>query len=110
MTPVPLVTGALTEGLPAGTIGVMKHLMAASVALLAMTPSAQPPAPIPSALESLANAERAFAKTATETGIRDSFLAYFDEDAIAFNPAPVSATARLRSRPARPFTDYELRW
>jgi len=27
-----------------------------------------------------------------------------------FNPAPVSATERLRSRPARPFTDLELTW
>jgi ketosteroid isomerase-like protein len=55
-------------------------------------------------------AERAFAQAATEKGIRDSFLEYFADDAIAFNPAPVSATARLRSRPARPFSDYELRW
>src|SRR4029079_9629085 len=60
--------------------------------------------------ESLVNAERAFAKTATEKGIRDSFLEYFADDALAFNPAPISATERLRSRPGRPFSDYELRW
>jgi len=64
----------------------------------------------PGALDSLVNAERAFAKTATEKGIRDSFLEFFDESAIAFDPAPVSATARLRSRPGRPFSEYELRW
>jgi ketosteroid isomerase-like protein len=62
------------------------------------------------ALRSLVDAERAFAETATQKGIRDSFLEYFAEDAIAFNPAPVSATARLRSRPARPFSEFELRW
>lgn len=61
-------------------------------------------------LQALVDSERAFAKAATEKGIRDSFLAYFAEDAIAFNPAPTSATARLRSRPARPFSEYELRW
>jgi len=63
-----------------------------------------------STLDSLVNAERAFAKTATEKGIRDSFLEFFDESAIAFDPAPVSATARLRSRPGRPSSELELRW
>jgi len=61
-------------------------------------------------LQTLVDAERAFAHAATEKGIRDSFLEYFAEDAIAFDPAPVSATARLRSRPSRPFSDAELRW
>ena len=60
------------------------------------------------ALQSLVDAERAFAQTATEKGIRDSFLEYFADDAIAFEPAPTSATARLRSRPSRPFSDAEL--
>ena len=62
------------------------------------------------ALRALVDAERAFAETATQKGIRDSFLEYFAEDAIAFSPAPVSATTRLRSRPARPFSEFELRW
>jgi ketosteroid isomerase-like protein len=62
------------------------------------------------ALQTLADAERAFAQAATEKGIRDSFLEYFADDAIAFDPAPTSATARLRSRPSRPFSDAELRW
>jgi ketosteroid isomerase-like protein len=88
----------------------MKQLIICGVAALSITASAQPPAPMASNLESLANAERAFAKAATEKGIRDSFLEFFDENAIAFNPAPVSATARLRSRPGRPFSEFELRW
>jgi ketosteroid isomerase-like protein len=88
----------------------MKQLIISGVAALSIAAIAQPPTQMPSALESLANAERAFAKSATEKGIRDSFLEYFDEDAIAFTPTPVSAIARLRGRPARPFTDYELRW
>jgi ketosteroid isomerase-like protein len=88
----------------------MKLVMLSGVAALSIAAAVQPPAQTPGALESLANAERAFAKTATEKGIRDSFLEFFDENAIAFNPAPVSATARLRSRPSRPFSEYELRW
>ncbi len=88
----------------------MKLLMISGVTALSIAAMAQSPSQVPSALESLASAERAFAKTATEKGIRDSFLEFFDENAIAFNPAPVSATARLRSRPGRPFSEYELRW
>ena len=61
-------------------------------------------------LDSLADTERAFAQAATQKGIRDSFLEYFAEDSIAFNPAPISAAGRLRSRPVRPFSEYELRW
>ena len=61
-------------------------------------------------LQALADTERAFAQAATQKGIRDSFLEYFADDAVAFNPAPISAKERLRSRPARPFSEYELRW
>ena len=63
-----------------------------------------------SPLDTMVNAERAFAKAATQKGIRDSFLEFFADDAIAFTPAPVSATERLRSRPARPFSELELTW
>jgi ketosteroid isomerase-like protein len=65
---------------------------------------------ISSQLEALVDTERAFAQAATDKGIRDSFLEYFADDAMAFNPAPISAKERLRSRPARPFSEYELRW
>jgi ketosteroid isomerase-like protein len=65
---------------------------------------------IPAALQSMADTERAFAETCTRKGIRDSFLEYFADDAIAFNPAPISAKDRLRTRPARPFREAELRW
>jgi ketosteroid isomerase-like protein len=88
----------------------MKQLTISVLTALSIATLVQQATQVPSALESLANAERAFAKTATDKGIRDSFLEFFDENAIAFNPAPVSATARLRSRPGRPFSEYELRW
>jgi ketosteroid isomerase-like protein len=61
-------------------------------------------------LQALVDTELAFAQAATQKGIRDSFLEFFADDAIAFNPAPISAKDRLRSRPARPFSEYELRW
>ncbi len=67
-------------------------------------------AEIPAALQSMADTERAFAEACTRKGIRDSFLEYFADDAIALNPAPVSAKERLRGRPARPFSEAELRW
>jgi ketosteroid isomerase-like protein len=83
-------------------------LAAAAVLVAAVALSAQEP--IPPALQAMVDAERAFAQSATQKGIRDSFLEYFAEDALAFNPAPISATARLRERPARAFSEFELRW
>jgi ketosteroid isomerase-like protein len=65
---------------------------------------------IPAALQAMVDTERAFAQTATEKGIRDSFLEYFAAGSIAFNPGPISATQRLRERPARAFSEFELRW
>ena len=49
-------------------------------------------------------------KRQRQKGIRDSFLEVLCGRCIAFNPAPISAKERLRSRPARPFSDHELRW
>jgi len=61
-------------------------------------------------LAALAGAERAFARTATQKGIRDSFLEFFADDAIALVPDAVPAKERLRSRPAVPFSENELIW
>ena len=88
----------------------MKHLLVSCLAALSATAFVPSTPQSSNALDSLVNAERAFAKTATDKGIRDSFLEYFAKDAITFNPAPISATERLRSRPGRPFSEYELRW
>jgi ketosteroid isomerase-like protein len=62
------------------------------------------------ALAALADTERAFAKAATVKGIRDSFLEFFADDAVALVPEPASWKARLRSRPAVPFSEHELVW
>ena len=88
----------------------MARALAAAVAGLFLTTLIAAQNSVSSELEALVNTERAFARAATEKGIRDSFLEYFADDAVAFNPAPISAKDRLRSRPSRPFSEYELRW
>jgi len=88
----------------------MKRVLAAAVGGLFLTTFVAAQNTISSELEALADAERAFARAATQKGIRDSFLEYFADDAIAFNPAPIVAKDRLRGRPSRPFSEYELRW
>ena len=88
----------------------MKRVLAAAVGALFLTTFVTAQNTISSELEALADAERAFARAATQKGIRDSFLEYFADDAIAFNPAPIVAKDRLRGRQSRPFSEYELRW
>ena len=56
-------------------------------------------------------AERAFARTSVEKGIRESFLTFFAEDGINFQPHPVKTREALLKRPApqvRP--PIELNW
>jgi hypothetical protein len=68
----------------------MRNTLAVSaVFVVGVAVSAQEP--IPPALQAMVDAERAFAEAATQKGIRDSFLEYFAADAVAFNPAPISA-------------------
>jgi hypothetical protein len=47
----------------------------------------------PPALDSLIEAERAFAPAAVQKGIRDSFLEYFDDDALALTPETTAAAS-----------------
>ena len=61
-------------------------------------------------LQALVDTERSFAHAATLKGVRDAFLDFFADDGIALTPLPTSATARLRSRPAQPFSATELKW
>jgi ketosteroid isomerase-like protein len=63
------------------------------------------------ALVSLVEAERAFARTSVERGVRESFLAFFAEDGINFQPHPTKTREAFLKRPApaarQPFT---LNW
>jgi len=76
--------------------------------LLIAHTTAQPD--IPPALAAMADTERSFAQTATQKGWRDAFLDFFADDAIAFAPEVISAKARLRKQPSRPFSELELVW
>jgi ketosteroid isomerase-like protein len=59
--------------------------------------------PKPSAaLDSLVAAERAFARTSVQKGIRESFLEFFAEDGVNFQPHPVKTRAAILKRPAPP--------
>ncbi len=53
-------------------------------------------------LVAVVEAERAFARTATEKGVRDSFLAFIANDGILYRPGPVNGKQWLEARPARP--------
>jgi ketosteroid isomerase-like protein len=52
------------------------------------------------ALSSLVAAERAFAQTSVDKGIRASFLEFFAEDGINFQPHPTKTRAAFLKRPA----------
>src|SRR5258706_7307629 len=51
-------------------------------------------------LETLFNAERAFAHDSTERGIRAAFLEHFATDGIDFRPGPGAMRERMLARPA----------
>ncbi|MDQ2824813.1 MAG: hypothetical protein M3R29_05145, partial [Verrucomicrobiota bacterium] len=57
--------------------------------LLAISLRGEEAASIP-ALRSVVEAEKAFAKTSVERGIRESFLQFFANDSIVFTPAPTN--------------------
>ncbi|MFL6196099.1 MAG: YybH family protein [Thermoanaerobaculia bacterium] len=54
------------------------------------------------ALEGVVQAEKDFAKTAAEKGIRDSFLAYLADDSVLFRPDPVNGKRFLSAQPGGP--------
>lgn len=56
----------------------------------------------PAALRSLVEAERSFARTCSEKGIRASFLLYFADDGIAFKPEPFRYKEFMKDLPPQP--------
>jgi ketosteroid isomerase-like protein len=73
----------------------------------AFAPAAEP---LPAALQAMADTEREFARTAKVKGIRDSFLEFFADDAIAFTPEVTAAKKRLLAQKPTPFAVNELLW
>ncbi len=88
----------------------MRYLLAGLVSAVLITAVVSGQDETTPALEALAETERAFAKAATEKGIRDAFLEFFADDAVALVPEPASWKARLRAGPAVPFGEHELLW
>jgi ketosteroid isomerase-like protein len=94
---------------PAVTAGRMAIAVLLSVtALVTALVSAQEQ--LSPQLQALVETERAFARAATVKGLRDSFLEYFADDAIALGPGPTSAKDRLRTQQAQPFSVLEIVW
>ena len=87
----------------------MKLLLSISLLLLGAGTGLPQDHELPPALASLAAAERAFAGTSLEKGFRASFLTFFADDGIFFQPHPVKAKEALRERPATPET-FTLNW
>jgi hypothetical protein len=62
-----------------------------AAAFLATTPERGQDQDSKAPVQSLVDAERNFARTALERGIRDSFLQFLAEDSIVFAPGPTNA-------------------
>lgn len=88
----------------------MRGLSAICASLLFVTTFITGQESIPAELRAMADTELAFAAAARVKGIRDSFLEFFADDAIAFDPKPIKAKDRLLKRPSQPFSAQELTW
>jgi ketosteroid isomerase-like protein len=62
------------------------------------------------ALSTLVETERSFAKTCAEKGVRVSFLQFFAEDGIAFFPEPTKYKEAVKGRPAPDPHAVTLQW
>src|SRR5262245_54111067 len=58
-------------------------------------------------LQALVEAERSFARTAADKGVKEAFVEYLTEEAIIFRPQPIKGRAWYRDRPA---TKASLTW
>lgn len=65
---------------------------------------------VPPALQKMAETERAFAKRAAESTVREAFIEFFADEAVSFEPDPGPARERLRAsaRPQPP--GFQLLW
>lgn len=77
-----------------------------AAAFLAVGAAAPAPADDP-AIESLIAAERGFAKSSVESGMKPAFAAHLAENGIVFRPGPLNG---LRVWQSRPLTDAVLEW
>ena len=72
--------------------------------------AAAPAAPLPLSLTAMLDAERAFAKRATEIGWKQAFLEFFSDGAIGYDGEEVGlAKEQIRANPDPP-ADHQLLW
>lgn len=81
----------------------MKQTIKMLIAVLALTaPAISQKQTLQPALAALVATERAFARTCGEKGYRASFLEFFADDGISFQPHPVNTRETLSKLPAAP--------
>jgi hypothetical protein len=86
---------------------VVSLLATLSQRLAAAQRATPPPDPIPAALETMVDAERAFAKRALEVGWKQAFLEFFSDSAIGYDGEDVGL-AKNRSKRPRPARDHNV--
>lgn len=78
--------------------------MPAAMPILLLAALVMLPAPEPDTasreLQAMAEAERAFARTCVEKGLRESFFTFFTEEGVGFQPGPVKIREAYADRPA----------
>ena len=89
---------------------MVRLMMAIGSVLALVTALATAQDALPRELVAMADAERAFAKTATVNGWRDAFLEFFADDAVALGREVTLAKDGLRKQPSPPFSEFELVW
>ena len=70
----------------------------------------RPAGTLPRALQQMAETERAFARRARETTVRQAFIDFFADEAIGFGPDPEPAREALRKRNTPQPPGFELHW
>jgi hypothetical protein len=88
-------------------VGLLATLGVAPALGAILLPAQSPPP----ALLKMADTERAFAKRATETTVRQAFIDFFADESVAFEPDPVPARESMRKRepPPQP-PGFQLLW
>lgn len=89
----------------------MKRILSVLLSLMVLSSISFSQRKSSAALDSLVAAEKAFAATSVEKGIRESFLMFFADDGIYFQPHPTNTREALLKRPVpavRP--PVELNW
>jgi ketosteroid isomerase-like protein len=87
---------------------MLKTTCTCALAIFAVAAAAQ--STVPPALEKMAETERAFAKRAQETTVRDAFIEFFADESVSFEPDPTPARESLRKQTRPQPAGFQLLW